>query len=272
MTTDGGRGGGPRASRWWGTFDFESDTRGFWSVGPLRLSVLRTNSEWRVESVSHEDGVLNELFVEYPTDVQLVGDDVVRSRFSFDHTSPALHVTPVLADRPAVIYPEEAFHVTGGQHITLFCSTPLWCQLTTGEKRVGLVDVPTLRPPDTWFGPSTQSGELCYATRTAARLRREDLPRRPYRAVTMLHIHNKPDETLRVDRLNLSIPHLSLYVAPDGSFWTDHVTLTRTSPGALGELTIDGPSPEPGVELVSAPREPLKDANIVVRAFAALFD
>lgn len=259
-------------SEWWGTFDFEEGTRGLWSVGPLRLSVLRTHGEWRIEYVSHDDGTPSVATVEYPTEVRLAGDDVGRSRFSFDKTSPSLHVTPVLADRPAIISPEEAFHVTGGQQITLFCSTPLWIRLATGEEQIALMEIPTFRPPDTWFGPSTQSGELCYATRTAARLRREDLPIRPHRAVTALHIHNKVDHTLRVDRINLSVPHLSLYVAHDASFWTDDVTLTRTSIGAHGELTVDGPPPGRGVKPVSKSREPLKDTNIVVRAFSALFD
>lgn len=259
-------------SRWWGRFSLDEDIRGSWHVGPLCLGVARSRQEWRIERHTDASASGSECHVEIPSDRGVDSEDVTISRFSFTRTSDVLWLTPRFADRAVVISPENPFYVTAGQEIVLFCSTPLWVRVEVGDERTVLEEFPTVRPSDTWFGSSTREGELCYATTTAARLRRQDLLPRPHRATTELRILNEADDTLQIEKINLSVVYLSLYAASDGSLWSDRVTLHRTPDGSRDELEIVAGAPEGlNAERVSDARLAAGKDNVMVRAFEALF-
>jgi hypothetical protein len=262
----------PESTRWWGEFSLREGERGLWHVGPLTLGIGRAHKEWRIERRSDPALAGAACRVELPSSERLEGDDVIVRRFSFEQTGEALQLTPRVADRSVVVYPESPFFVTAGQEIVLFCSTPLWVRLEVGENRTVLEEFPSVRPSDTWFGPSTREGELCYASTTAARLRREDILHRPHRAVTELRIRNEADDTLPIEKVNLSVPYLSLYATADGSLWSDRVTLYRTLDESRSELEIT-PGPPEGLsaEPVSEARVTAGTDNVMVRAFEALF-
>ena len=171
-----------------------------------------------------------------------------------------------------VVYPEDPFHVTAGESITLFCSTPLWIRVEAGAGRLALMETAIERPPDTWIGPSTREGELCYATQTAARLDRASVPRHPHRALTELRIRNAASDMLLLERVNLAVPYLSLYAGPGGGLWTEPVLLERTSSATIGRLQIGHPPVPSEVERITPPRLSPAPEGILVRAFSALFD
>jgi len=135
----------------------------------MRLGLARQRQELSVDYRENADP-RDARFFECPTTATLDGSGVVRNRYAFAETPEIVWVRPALADRAVVVYPEEPFHVTAGESITLFCSTPLWIRVEIGASRHALMETAIERPPDTWIGPSTREGELCYATQTAARL------------------------------------------------------------------------------------------------------
>lgn len=258
------------AVRWWGDFSFKEGDRGFWRVGQLSLAVSRSRQEWRVQRHSQVDAHMDECRVSLPSDESVSGDGVTEHRFTFGRTSETLSLTPRLADRPVVVSPESPFYVPANQEILLFCSTPMWLRLEVGKEKTVLEEFPMIRPPDTWFGSSTREGELCYATTTAARLRREDLRPRPHRALTELRIRNDAKDTLELEKVNLSVPLLSLYVTSEGAFWSDGVTLYRKADGT-SELEIDEGRPE-GVDSVLVSSARVVGTNkFMVRAFEVFF-
>ncbi|HJS74528.1 MAG TPA: hypothetical protein VJ921_09585, partial [Vicinamibacteria bacterium] len=159
-----------------------------------------------------------------------------------------------------------------GESITLYCSTPLWIRVEAGLTRVKLMESAIERPSDTWVGPSTREGEICYATQTAARLERSSVPRHPHRAVTELRIRNAANDTLLLEKVNLSVPYLSIYAGRDGVLWTESVLLERSSSTTIGRLQIGHP-PEPSeVEKLTSARLRSEPGGVLVRAFSALFD
>src|SRR5690606_5680646 len=99
-------------------------------------------------------------------------------------------------------------------------------------------------PSDTWFGPSTREGELGYAARTNARLDLEQMRPRPSRAVTKVVVRNVGDDNLRIERLNLPVPQLSLFVNRQGLIWTNSITVERDRLGALAKVTTSRRPPE----------------------------
>ena len=134
------------------------------------------------------------------------------------------------------------------------------------------METPLERPPDTWIGPSTREGELCYATRSAARLDRASVPLHPHRALTELRIENGASDTLHLERVSLAVPYLSVYAARDGALWTESVVLERTASATLGKLEIGHPPVPSEVEKITPPRLSPAPGGIFVRAFSALFD
>lgn len=200
---------------------------------------------------------------------QAVPTDV--SRYSFQQTDAHLHVLAALPDRAVVVKPEVPLYVPAGETVTLYLSVPLWLRIEVGEPGRMLREAPSFRLSDTWFGPNTREGELCYATQTSGRFDLADVPLRLHRAVTPVLIHNRAADTLFLERVRLPVEYLSLYEAPDHFLWTQSVTFTRESSGDLANLKMEpGPPPEaPDATLLRAPRQHSR-GNVIARTFSSL--
>jgi hypothetical protein len=256
---------------WWGTYDVDEDTRARFRIGPLELSAERRAREWRVHSDRGEDPLERTVEVEVPASGEPADDDGEAVRFTFARAPAAVHVAPALADRPVVLRPEDALHVPAREHVKVFVSTPVWVGLRFGESASASYELPSFRPSDTWFGPTTQDGELCYANRTRAFLDLEAVVPRPHRAVTVVAVHNRGDTTLSLERIKVPVPHLSVFASDDGRLWTERVTLERAEDEGFAQLTIgDNPDDTAGAtRRLSEPR--LSERHFVIRAFEALF-
>lgn len=256
---------------WWGRFSLRVGERGLWHVGPMRLLVSRGRQEISVhyrENAEPRDA----RWFECPTAASLDGPGLVRKRFTFAEAPEVVWVRPALADRAVVVYPEDPFYVTAGESVTLYCSTPLWIRVEAGPNRMMLMESAIERPSDTWIGPSTREGELCYATQTTARLDRASVQRHPHRAMTELRIRNAANDTLRLERVNLSVPYLSIYGSRDGGLWTESVVLERTSSATIGRLQIGHPPVPSEAEKITPARLISEPGGVLVRAFSALFN
>lgn len=278
-----------RERTWWGAYPLDDEGAARWRLGPLAVYAHRRRHEWRVAFEGAGDWLDRTLEVARscsPADIPDVPDAI---RFGFLRAPAAIHLAPVLADRSVVLRPERTLLLPPGDGVDVFVSTPLWLRVSfpaaesprkapsgpgpgAGERERVAHEVPIHRPSDTWFGPTTMEGELCYASRTHAYLSLEEVQRYPHRARTIVHVKNRADDVLRVDRLNVPVRHLSLFAADDRSLWTERVTLTRDEDGGLAAMRIgSGAPPEAlGAVRVAEPRD-RSETNVVVRAFEAFF-
>ncbi len=262
----------PVASPWWGEFRFSPGQTRCWRFGPLTLSVQRLAHEWQLFHQVREDWVESDYEVEVDAAAAPLGGDAALDRFVCRGTSKALQVLPGLADRPVVTRPATPVHLPSGEEVTFYVSSPVWIRLGIPSPLRWLLELPLQRPSDTWFGPSTREGELCYAARTSARLQLEEIPLRPHRALTPVSILNQGDEPLLLERLKLPVPCLSLYGSADGLLWTESLSIIREQDLRMAALRIGKgpPSPAGTARLVSEAREPVEQ-GILVRALHAIF-
>lgn len=174
-------------------------------------------------------------------------------RFPF---APWIEASQRLATRTVVAGTTVPVHLPPGESATLYVGTSLWICLMREESE--LLDIPVARLSDTWFGPNTRQGQICFACQTHARLSMDAIPPNPYKAITPVKIRNRSDEHLTVDRINLPVPNLALYEGKD-RYWTSRVTVTKRSGTAAGEVEVSRDAPaecRSPVEL-APPRQPL---------------
>lgn len=248
----------------WGEHDLaEGETR-YWRIGPLELWISNLPNEWRAYHRQLGEG-------EEPGDPAAPPEDAQRARFGFRRSGSRVRLTPLLADRSVVLRPEEALVLPSGEEATLFVSTPVWLRL--GLEPVGeLLELPSQRLSDTWFGPSTMVGELCYASRSPTYLELSALERQPHQVITPLQLSNGAADPLSFEKVKLPVQYLSVYRAKDGALWSEAVALRREEAGELAAFDI---RTNPGSQASGArkigPARLSGGRNLVVRAFAKLF-
>lgn len=272
---------------WWGSVSLDLYSGGKWEIGPSTLWVYRSSNDWRIlhrpstdpataDPMAQQSHVTAPLPDDEMTSV-LESDDpnVVTHRYSVRDTDERIALRPALADRPVVARPEHPLSVLPKESVTLYLSTPLWARVELVESERTLHEVPSHRMSDTWFGPSTRTGELCYATRTTGRLRLDKVPVRLHRALTPLQVRNRASETLTLERVQLPAPYLALYESANNGLWTDAVTMIRREgeTGADIRIAEGAPSDAGDASRIQVPRETSKQGLITstFSAFGALF-
>ena len=264
------------AHPWWTTYTLDHDHGGQWQIGPSTLWIFHAEHEWRMAHQQAADSLMSESTVRAPIPVSewpaVVDPDIPSDqifRFSAQDDEATVTLKPMLADRPVVARPENAIYVPSGAEVTLYISTPLWIHLTLGA--MATHEVPSFRPSDTWFGPSTREGELCYAARTTGRFRLADLPMRPHRAVTPLVVQNAASDQLLLERVQIPMQHLALYETDDHVLWSQAVTLHREEDVEGAQVRVKSGAPPDAADAtrVTEPREPLKQ-NLVMSTFKAI--
>jgi hypothetical protein len=237
----------------------------------LKLSFERSLHEWQViaEREEPESGVIA---AAAPTGPVRAMTEPQINRYAFGETGGPLRLMPIVADRPVVTRPYDPLHVAPGGDVTIYLSSPLWVRIEVGEPPVLLQDTFIVRPSDTWFGPSTLEGDLCYASRTAGRLVLDEVPRRPGRAITATSIHNQTTSPLLLERISLPTSRLALFADDRGMLWTQDITLVHAGDTELADLTLEEGPPRhaPGATLVSEAREH-GGRKTLFRAFGAMF-
>ncbi len=252
-------------SDWWGDFDFKPYARRCWRLGPLSLWVTRLTNEWQIGH-RWSDDPLDET-IELIDDAE-IPDDLELRRYLFSSGGRTLRMTPRVPDRPFVTRPEMPVLIPSGEQATLYMASPLWVELAAGDPLKPFCTIPIWRASSTWFGEDTIEGTLCYATRTRARLEPTTLRRGP-RVTTAVLVSNTHDEPLRVERLALPLPQMSVFCADDGQLWTEAATVSY-HPAVKAPAKIDSEPPrEVGAAVrISGPREDPR-ANILARALSA---
>ncbi|TNF33404.1 MAG: hypothetical protein EP329_08330 [Deltaproteobacteria bacterium] len=240
-------------------------------VGPLTVVVQRLADEWRAAWETEADPLATGSSAECPCEGLSLAEDDAIHRFVIHDAPGRFTLLPRLADRAMVVRPARPFRLLPGAHADIFVSTALWVVMELAPTRHVLFDVPVSRPSDTWFGPSTIEGELCYVSRTSARLDLASLQLRPGRAVTRIHVENKSGAALNLERVHLPAPELQPFVDADGQVWTQPVEVALDAHG--GAEVRYGTSPSrhaPAAVAVGVPRQSPR-RHLFARALSALW-
>ncbi len=261
--------------RWWGVFRIPAGHVRRWTIGPLALHVQRLADEWRVAGQTADDPFAGGVRVtdSSPADRKSLIEMETAMRTAQVDDAEEIALVPALPDRSVVTSSERPLTVLPGEKAAIFVSSPLWVRL---ERPGGdlLEELPIYRPSDTWFGTDTRQGELCYASRTTYRTSIELIPALPHRAITEVEVDNQADGSIRVDRMQLPVGHLSLFLAADGRLRTEDVVFRRGGEHDLAELKlrkgIRTGAGSAAPEKISGPREK-RQGNLAIRAFGSIF-
>lgn len=238
-------------------------------LGPLQIFLQRKAGEWRLATElltqAEHQHVESHLLAQWP-------QHRLANRFVFENEPLQFCLKPVLADRPVVVKTHQPVYVPPGEQVTFYISSPVSIRIELQQPDLMLQEVQSQRLSDTWFGPNTQIGELCYADKTQARHSKEELPRRVHKAVTPVTVKNNSSQMMSIEKLSLPVPYLSLYGLADGSLWTDQVLLDHQDDAELSRLQISKqmPAGSDGAERLAKPRLVMEKHGLF-RAFSDLF-
>ncbi|HKL50016.1 MAG TPA: hypothetical protein VJ908_02515 [Wenzhouxiangellaceae bacterium] len=263
---------GKSASRpWWKSRELRRGSRLVLELGPMKIELGHGDGEWLLWSASD---VEDDRPARSRMAVRRGLPEEVHERFVHDGPDRQVTLAPVLGDRPVVARPRQPVYLLSKQEVTFYLSTPIWLKILVGSSQLMLRELASIRLSDTWFGPSTRVGELCYANRTHARRNLAEVPLRPHRAITPLRIRNNAQEALPLEKISLPVPMLPLFGAEDGSLWTQRATLVRDEVSDLASVRIEAskdhldPYGRP-LTRIAAPRH--ENPMAVVRAFSTFF-
>ncbi|MDX1392228.1 MAG: hypothetical protein R3241_07605 [Rheinheimera sp.] len=253
---------------WWHSQQLQPDACRHYRIGPLHIYLQRQPGQWLL---AHEYSPHDKAAVK-SSNVKMIPAHLTSQRYLFGQSPAEYRLVPRLLDRPVVVKTLQPVNLPPNQHTTFYISSPLCVQLMLQQPELLLQEIMVQRLSDTWFGPSTQIGELCYADKTHARHSRQELPLRPHRAVTPVTIHNKSLQMLTIDKLSIPVPFLALYALPDGSLWTDPVTLQHEGLQALAHFTTGklSAAEAAGAQLIS-PARIKAEKHGLFRAFTDIF-
>lgn len=261
----------PAGQWWWGDFDIPLGQSGHWHIGPLDLWLTHLAGEWRIGHRLGEEPLANDVRLEIPLAGPVPDTDVIWQRFGFRSEPDRVTVRPALADRPVVVKPDMPLALPGGEALTLYMSSPVWIQLWHAEDAARpLLELPSWRLSDTWFGPSTRTGELCYGSRSRARLQLGEVEVLWARAITAVTIVNRRHDSRPLNAVKLPIPWLGLHVDNRGRFWTEVVEVEIPAEGGTEVRRTERPPAEAGdAFLIAEPRQ-AEDRGRLIRTFEAL--
>lgn len=224
---------------WWGEHLFELEQSRHWHLAGLDLQLKRSPQEWHIETYRHPHQNEDRHDWHIANERQNLQEQALLQRYIFNQTDKKITISPALADRSVVIKPIDPLFIPANQSVTLFVSTPVWLKIATNKHDKPLLDVPVIRPTDTWFGSSPIRGEICYATKVFGRIDLTQLPIRAFRAVTPVYIENHSTQTMPIERINIPTSVLPLYSATDGRLWTPTIAVELTNNGRAPKLRID---------------------------------
>lgn len=254
---------------WWRIVSVPENRTASIQIGPLQVWIARTRLEWNITRHRSSEEEEDATFVYHEVAPNEPPDGAERQRFPFRETSPQLHLKPALADLPLVVRPEVELFLPSGEEARLFVTTPLWLMLAVGPKAIPLADIPLRRSSETWFGSSTREGEVCYASRSRAKLFLSEVQSTNLRAITAVHVRNRASGSFAINRIKVPAPQLSLHEA-DGRLWTETLSIARTDDD--GTVTFEiGSAPPPEVRQarrIGGPRK-LADRRDLLQSMGA---
>ena len=245
------------APTWWGQFHLPLGGAARWRIGPMELIVRRLPWVWSLSTAAPGPWDDPRLEVAVPCDPNEPDPPGAKvARFAFSETMDPLLLEPRLPDRTVVATSPVPFHLLPGEECLSYVSVPLWVCVRVGTQRKLAMELPVKRPPDTWLGPNTREGQLCYGSRDPLQQVASQVPALAHRATIPLRLVNRSPDTFRLDRIRLPVPQLPLLRAVDGRHWTPLVSVQlERGEHANVELAATPPA-------VAGPCAPLAPARV----------
>ncbi len=258
-------------SNWWGKFELAEGEQRYLRCADLCLQLRPLPHQWWLAYGWQDEVSQFEPVLEQDADTAETLEN--EQRFVFAELPAGLTIQPALADRPVVCRPVVSVSLLPFQEVTLFVCLPLWIKLGTDKEDEILLDIPTVRVSDSWFGPNTREGVISYASQVSEQLDVKPIANNKARAAIEVRIQNQSDQMLTLDKISVPAPNLSLYADKDGQFWTPRITLVRRDDEdailSVDEV-ISGSLPEETLSLVCEAREDIGRSKIT-KAISALF-
>ncbi|MBB5021661.1 hypothetical protein [Desulfurispira natronophila] len=255
----------------WGAFYFDVGQKRQWEFGAMHLEVTRQLYEWQVTYWHRFYQPLQKVPLRFDAQWQ---SKVQTQRHLFSQTSSQVNLVPCLPDRSVVIRPVTPCTIHSGEGITLYIGSPIWLQLHLNGNSKGSQDIPAHPLSDTWFGPDTRNGELCYLVRTRARTEATALQEADSsRVITPVRIENMAEKELTFDRFCIPLPMASLYQDNSGSLFSQQIQLIRYDDDQMAQVKVVAGAPAVGADSLSLVNGPRKsnDKPVLLRAFSAIF-
>ena len=258
--------------KWWGLYPFRKNQKAHWKIGPFSLKAELCDHEWIIQYERGAESLSQDCLFDFPYETPHLTAEVKDTyRFGFSHSNGEVILTPRPADRPMVVRPVSPVYILPHSKVTIFISTALWLEISLNEPELTLHTTPLYRPSDSWFGPLTGDGELCYASQTFGRMHLKDMDIRPHRAITAVHIENLNAKPLYLERVKLPVDLLSLYTTDNHSLWTNSVNLVSLKNEALASIKMDREPPAHIVNPKLVYKSPARSDNIILRALGSIF-
>jgi hypothetical protein len=148
--------------QWWGEFEFALGETKCWRIDERLIAIRRILHEWTIWNKETESELQTPIVVNKPKPKESF-DNVDYRRYILGSTSEQIIIAPSLACRAMIATLNKPIVVLPGEEIKVFISTPLWMTILVPQRKVPVADILFWRPTDSWFGPSTMTGDLCYS-------------------------------------------------------------------------------------------------------------
>ena len=258
-------------TNWWGEFQLNEGQQRLLRCADLCLQIDALPYQWWLGYEWQDEVNQFEPVMEQSESEPVTKDN--EQRFVFASLPSGFSIQPALADRPVVCRPVVSVSLLPFQEVTLFVCLPLWIKLSTERDGQILLDIPTVRVCDSWFGSNTREGVISYASQVTEQLDVKPITNNKARAAIEVRIQNQSDQMLTLDKISVPAPNLSLFADDKGQFWTPRITLVRRDHEdailSIDEV-VSGGVDESELTLVCAAREDIGRSKIT-KAISALF-
>jgi len=201
----------------WATHTIELGKTLELQLGSLRVWIHRGGRDWHI---AHQTEVAEESRCTVALSDRPFDPGHDWKRWILDDQIDRVRLRPQLPGRSIIVRPEMPMCLMPKQSARFYVGIPIWLAVTFGVKDERVVDIPSMPLSNSWFGPFTEGeGELCYAIKTTAKVRREDLLPSAQRAIFPLEIRNMSQEVLQFERLCLRPQYLNIFQG-ETRLWT----------------------------------------------------
>jgi hypothetical protein len=201
----------------------------------------------------------NEIWVAYDRAESVDPEKLTWSSWAFDSENFRVHLKPLLPDRMLTVKPETPFRLVKNARIKVHSRVPVWVGIyADGHHKNKLTEIPTVELSNTWFG-DVVNGTLSYWLSTRARRQIDREMYNPHTAICTFNIHNASGDELVIEKINLPVERLSLYLH-EGQLWSDEMDVAYKGGDQHSEIFMHGkaPSASPQAMYLSHPRNPVK--------------
>jgi hypothetical protein len=213
-------------SPWWGNAIVAEDQSHFWKIENYVLCVDHHQQEWRFSEQHHAEQPLQ------------------YTKFIAKNMTQEILVRPCLPNRPLVLQLHEPLYLQPHTDTLLYFSLPVWIRIEFPRLMQDLAEFILTPLSDTWWGPNTYSGQLCYAHATQPTTQVESMPPSQTQAYCPIFLNNQTSKPVFLQHLYLPLSFLTLYESAHHDLWTEQLNIYPSNLSQMPELFITQGAPK----------------------------